>query len=138
MPLCSCEICDNVFTSTHIDAMYCSVLCRNKARYTKHKAKYREKVIRVYGITGIIYEQMLEQQEFVCAICKQEEKAINPNTGYPFPLSIDHNHKTNKVRGLLCKHCNLVLGQIEKNPNIVESCLKYLKQTDELKKTKGV
>ncbi len=98
MPLCSCEICDNVFTSTHIDAMYCSVLCRNKARYTKHKAKYREKVIRVYGITGIIYEQMLEQQEFVCAICKQEEKAINPNTGYPFPLSIDHNHKTNKVR----------------------------------------
>lgn len=134
---CQCLVCGQSFKATHIDSIYCNNICRNKARYTIHKAKYREKSIRVYGITGIIYEQMLEDQEFVCAICGKEEQIINPQTEYPYPLSIDHDHKTKKVRGLLCKHCNLVLGQVEKKPDIVKACLTYLNK-NEVKKTRGV
>ncbi len=134
---CSCLVCGSDFTAKHIDAMYCNQVCRNKARSTIHKTKYRNKVIRSYGITEEDYEQMLEEQDFVCAICGQEETTINPQTSYPYPLSIDHNHKTGKVRGLLCKHCNLVLGQIEKRPRIVNSCLTYLENNQEIKKLRS-
>lgn len=139
MKTCKCETCGNTFHAAHVDAMYCTHSCRNKARYTtKHKAKNREKNIRIYGITGEIYEQMLADQEYVCAICGEEESVINPKTGYPYPLSIDHSHETGAVRGLLCKHCNLVLGQVEKHPEIVTECLSYLEKTKELKLMKGI
>lgn len=135
---CKCHVCLGDFKSLHQDAMYCSNLCRNKSRYTIHKAKYREKSIRVYGITGKMYEKLLEDQNFVCAICGEDEKIINPRTGYPFPLSIDHDHITKEVRGLLCKHCNLVLGQVEKKPKIIKECLKYLKNVAEIKRMRSV
>lgn len=78
---------------------------------------------------------MLEEQDNCCAICGNEENCINPKTGYPYPLVIDHCHETGKVRGLLCKHCNLVLGQVEKRPEIIAGCLEYLNK--ELKKVRG-
>jgi len=77
---------------------------------------------------------MLEKQEYVCKICKQSETIINKRTGYPMNLAVDHSHTTGEVRGLLCKHCNLVLGQVEKNPEIVSGCLNYIK---ELKSSRG-
>ena len=135
MKTCSCIICKKDFVAKHSDAIYCDNTCRNKARYILHSGKYREKSIRVYGITGKDYEQLLEDQNFVCAICGEPEKVINPKTGYPYPLSIDHNHTTNEVRGLLCKHCNLVLGQVEKRPDIVMECINYLNK--EVKRMRG-
>lgn len=50
-----------------------------------------------------LYPEMLEQQGGVCAICGRE----------PSPkrrLDMDHNHKTMKIRGLLCVRCNRALG----------------------------
>src|SRR5258708_6190772 len=51
-----------------------------------------------YGITPEIYASILEEQGGVCAICKQVRHAC----GGDWPLVIDHDHKTGKVRGLLC------------------------------------
>ena len=51
------------------------------------------------------YNQMALAQNGVCAICKKE----NSNG---IKLSVDHNHKTGKVRGLLCQRCNFVIGEI--------------------------
>ena len=135
---CQCMVCGDDFKAKHKDAIYCNSICRNKSRYKLHKTKYREKSIRVYGITGEDYERLLEEQDFVCAICGEEEKIINPQTNYPYPLCIDHNHNTGEVRGLLCRHCNLVLGQVEKKPNIVKSCLTYLENIAEIKRLRGV
>ena len=55
-----------------------------------------------YGITEDEYTAMLEAQEGRCAICNLERKLV-----------IDHDHKTGKVRGLLCKPCNAMLGPFE-------------------------
>lgn len=54
-----------------------------------------------YGITIEIFESILSAQGNVCAVCKQGDKVF----------CLDHNHKTLKIRGILCLNCNLrVIG----------------------------
>lgn len=54
-----------------------------------------------YGITLEQFESILSAQGNVCAVCKQGDKVF----------CLDHNHKTLKVRGILCLNCNLrVIG----------------------------
>ncbi len=74
-----------------------------------------------YGLTIQDYDDMLNKQKGVCAICETDE-AI-PNTGYR--LHVDHNHTTGKVRGLLCTKCNKALGFVE-NTNI-QKLFEYFK-----------
>jgi hypothetical protein len=57
-----------------------------------------------YGITMEEFERMLFEQDNKCAICKQE---------FIKTPHVDHDHKTLKVRGLLCSNCNVGLGFIE-------------------------
>ena len=64
-------------------------------------ARYR----REYGITLVEYDQMLAEQGGVCAICKKEPDGRR--------LSVDHDHVTGEVRGLLCVRCNSFLGYYE-------------------------
>jgi hypothetical protein len=42
-------------------------------------------------------------------------------------LSVDHNHKSNKIRGLLCSSCNLTLGQAEENPRRLLALARYIR-----------
>jgi hypothetical protein len=67
----------------------------------KRKLYTRNSRIRAYGIEPETYYKMLEQQGYRCAICN------NPSTRRA--MNIDHDHKTEKIRGLLCDSCNLLL-----------------------------
>lgn len=71
-----------------------------------------------YGVTRDRYEQMLEKQNGVCAICKEECKTRQR-------LVVDHDHATGQVRGLLCKSCNFHLGVLERH-EWVEKAQRYL------------
>ena len=62
----------------------------------------------------------------VCEICGKVEK-ISPNHKTIARLAVDHDHKTNKFRGLLCCDCNRKLGWFE---NLEEEILKYLHKKD--------
>lgn len=67
------------------------------------KQKRRECELRVrYGLTKEDYDIMLKNQNGVCAICGLPETKKN--------FSVDHNHNTDKVRGLLCQKCNRAIG----------------------------
>ena len=57
------------------------------------------------------YEQMLVNQNGVCAICGKPETATYH--GKLMPLHIDHDHMVGEVRGLLCRRCNIKLGYLE-------------------------
>ena len=57
----------------------------------------------------------------ICDICK-----INFNLLSSKNIHIDHNHKTNKIRGLLCNHCNSLIGMAKENTFILENAIKYL------------
>ncbi len=93
---------------------------KNKVAARKYQKKYREanpdkyrssQMKSVYGITLEQYNKMFENQKGLCAICGLPE--THKNMYGLKGLSIDHNHNTNKVRGLLCNNCNLAIGQLK-------------------------
>ena len=70
-----------------------------------------------YGITLIDYNKMFEQQKGKCAICKRHQNNLTRT------LCVDHDHKTNQVRALLCVTCNTDVSVVE---NRLEEMLNYL------------
>lgn len=74
------------------------------------------------------YFRLLDIQNNVCKICSKPETFITYNSPKIRKLSIDHCHKTGKVRGLLCNRCNKGLGQFEDNLELLEKSLAYLKE----------
>lgn len=81
---------------------------------------------RYYGISVEQYNQMLADQNGVCAICKLPETSKTPYGGPIKPLSVDHNHETNEVRGLLCTQCNYMIGHCRENREFLLEGVKYL------------
>ncbi len=117
------------------DLLTTTSVCRkcNLKRNRVYRKKNREKCFsmvarstlkRMYGMTGDDYAVLLKSQHGVCAICKQTERKIV--NGEPQNLSVDHDHVTGKVRGLLCSRCNLFLGRIEDSIQILCSAIDYL------------
>jgi hypothetical protein len=77
------------------------------------------------------YEELLTKQNYSCAICGSS----NPKSGFLMAAGkkrigyfrIDHDHKTNKLRGLLCNNCNLGLGNFKESVEVLQNALTYLK-----------
>lgn len=75
-----------------------------------------------YGLTLTQFNSLLEAQGGVCAICGK----INT---CGIRLFVDHCHKTNKVRGLLCRKCNILLGHFRDQPEAILNEIKLLHNT---------
>jgi hypothetical protein len=88
-------------------------------RINRVKKRARERQIRKFGISIIQHDYIFETQEGKCAIC--HEKRIEW-------LCVDHDHKTLKVRGLLCSKCNLGIANFNDSPIIMLSAFRYLIQ----------
>jgi len=108
-------------------------ICRLKqaAEYRKNhveeRKKYRDEnkektrfnlLLKTYGISREDYKTMNDSQNGVCAICGFD------NNGKP--LYVDHDHRTNKIRGLLCQKCNTAIGLLYDDPDIIKKAAKYL------------
>jgi hypothetical protein len=86
---------------------------------TDRRVKQNGRLQATYGITVERYEQMLEAQGGVCAICG--EACVSGRK-----LAVDHDHATNKVRGLLCCNCNRALGLLKDSPARLRAAHQYL------------
>jgi hypothetical protein len=69
------------------------------------------------------YRQLLERQSGKCAICGND----SPGAHYRV-LLVDHNHLTNKIRGLLCNECNIGLGRFKDSIDLLKRAIAYLEQ----------
>lgn len=82
------------------------------------------------------YKQMEEEQNHCCFICKIHKD------NFPKKLSVDHDHTTGKIRGLLCNNCNTMLGYAKDNVYILQNAISYLELTKEVfnvgRKDKGL
>lgn len=67
-----------------------------------------------------VYKKLFEEQGGVCAICSTPENGRYSN------LSIDHNHDTNEIRGLLCNNCNRGIGLLKDNPKLMRKAANYV------------
>lgn len=77
---------------------------------------------RVYGINPAEFETLLEGQDGKCAICRTDCE-LNPR------LSVDHDHETGVVRGLLCNRCNVGLGRFREDPELLKRAAGYLERS---------
>jgi hypothetical protein len=84
----------------------------------KRKCQHKKRLETVYGITVQEYDAMLARQGGVCKLCKRKPERT---------LCVDHCHVTGKVRGLLCGHCNSMLGFAKDDPSILEEGAKFLR-----------
>lgn len=75
---------------------------------------------RTYGLGPGDYARLYELQGGRCAICRRA-------TGATRRLSIDHDHATEEVRGLLCRPCNDLLGHARDELDFFKRAYRYLK-----------
>lgn len=103
-----------------------SIYCKDCVRLQR-KDKHYHKWSR-YRITQAQYNIILKQQKGVCAICGKPETAHDSRTKQIKPLVVDHDHKTNKFRELLCDNCNHILGNARDDIKILEKAIEYLRK----------
>lgn len=125
----------------------CKICCgevskEKRASLTKEEKQYiyqRSKKLRGHKFKGYALKHkynmsyndliiMYEEQNKKCYICNKEI-AFNGNSG---GLRVDHCHRTNKVRKLLCHLCNSLLGSAQEKIEILENAIKYLKEHDNI------
>lgn len=115
-----------------------------KERYSKIKTEVSQKTKKLrkenpdffknqklrngFGITIEQYKEMLRKQNNVCAICNHPERIIDRRLNRPRSLAVDHDHKTKKVRGLLCMGCNQGLGNIRESHQTALRMAKYIRE----------
>lgn len=107
----------------------CKTCSRSKASKYHHTntSKVRNSNrLRRYGVDEKTYLSMLVQQDNKCCICKQS--AADSPKGILF---VDHCHSSGKVRGLLCHHCNLVIGHAKDSIDTLEQSIVYLRKHNE-------
>lgn len=94
------------------------VLYQARLRYHNNPQKELDRIrFKKYGITGSDFRNMLNDQNSKCPICN---KNITKN------LSVDHDHITGKIRGLICNKCNLSIGNAEDSPVRLRLMADYL------------
>ncbi len=109
---CNRRSCSKFFIPVNPRQIYCSDSCRGKNSYYK----------RTYGISEDEYMGMLEAQREMCFICGN----CGNIDGDSNSLVVDHCHATGLVRKLLCTRCNLMLGLLQDNSDILDNAADYL------------
>lgn len=98
--------------------------CRREdsKKYTTGRRGKDKNLRNIYGITLEQWEDMYKNQDSACAICKDTFSKMSGKF-----IHVDHCHKTNKVRGLLCVSCNHLLGKSKDDTGILANAIQYLK-----------
>ena len=91
-----------------------------------HSHYIKQRKWRAAGVDASRYQEMLREQNGVCAICHKPEKHKDGLSGKAKDLAIDHDHTTGAVRALLCSACNTALGLLRDDPALLGVAIAYL------------
>ena len=103
---------------------------KNPDKHNAHTTRWRKNnpdkvkdsfLKKKYGIGIVEWKRLFEIQEGRCKICNTHQSELKKD------LAVDHCHKTNKVRGLLCVRCNRAIGLLEDDPVLLDKSSSYLK-----------
>jgi hypothetical protein len=115
-----CEICGVEFTPVRNAgnrAKYCSAPCR---RVGWESSRRRSWLKRHYSISLERFDEMMAAQGGRCAVCGTDDASPHQY------LSVDHDHQTGEPRGLLCNRCNVGIGRLGDDPDLIRKALAYL------------
>jgi predicted TIM-barrel fold metal-dependent hydrolase len=92
--------------------------------------KKRAKWLKMkYDLSFEDYKTKYEEQGGRCECCSIEISITQKDNGHT-TACVDHNHKTGKVRGLLCNHCNRALGLLKEDIEVMKKLISYLETHD--------
>jgi len=94
-----------------------------KRKYPNYWTGYERELIlkNKYGLTNESYSGLLKYQNNLCAICEKECESGRS-------LAVDHCHETGIVRGLLCRKCNVGIGNFRDSTNLLNKAIAYLEK----------
>lgn len=107
------------------EKIYERVHKRQKERREEDYKKYgmdRYHIKSKYGLSIEDYQELLQKQNSICPICK---RTLIDRQNMPH---VDHDHTTNKIRGILCGNCNMGLGNFKDNIESLKRAIKYLEE----------
>lgn len=87
---------------------------------SRRTSVYLNSIWRRYKISALDLMTLLEKQDGKCAIC----------SGTLNRFAIDHEHSTDKVRGIICIPCNTGLGMFYDNPELLRNAALYIERTN--------
>ncbi len=90
---------------------------KNRGRVAVHVRKVN------YGMPEWDFKLLLDAQSHRCAICESVLSAT------PRAVHVDHCHASGKVRGILCSHCNNILGRAQDSVSVLEKAIIYLQKS---------
>jgi hypothetical protein len=127
----ACAKCLRPVVGRRPSARFCSPQCGRQA-WLESRPDYESQRrgprdlqgynLKKYGLTVKTYDALLAKQSGLCAVCH------GPAVGKGDQLSVDHDHMTGRVRGLLCHHCNAALGHLFDDPNLLRQAAIYLEK----------
>lgn len=101
-------------------------LAHNEYRREKYRNKTKQEKVAYnlvkYRLSLPEFNELLKKQKNRCAICRIRFDVTKHR-------HVDHNHKTKKIRGILCRSCNLMIGQSKDNPKTLRKAAIYLEET---------
>lgn len=97
------------------------VLDMTREEKRKEQARWYN-IKRLYGISQAEYEELLEEQGGKCAICRRHHSEFTKR------LSVDHDHKSLEIRGLLCHFCNSRFLGRHSDPTLFRQAADYLEK----------
>lgn len=98
-----------------------------KANRGKQLESLRSVRLKQYGLTIESYDVLCERQGGVCASCGEAETALSNGLSIK-RLTVDHDHATGSVRGLLCNRCNVMIGMARDDPARLRRGADYLER----------
>lgn len=90
--------------------------CKDCYRENNRKRSRMNSLKFIHGLSLEDFQRMSENQENLCLICKEFK-----------PLCVDHDHKTGRIRGLICASCNKGLGHFRDNVEFMQRAIDYVK-----------
>ena len=104
-----CKICD----ANRRRKEQASLSVEEKARRSEQQRIKEYK--RIYNLPDDLAKQLANNREGICKICNETKLLV-----------VDHCHNTGEVRGLICSHCNSVLGYAKDNIKTLQNAIDYL------------
>jgi hypothetical protein len=122
-----CKSChvnnNNIWTEDNVE----HVNKKKKEFYYANLTRVRNKELKhKFGITKDKYDEIHKSQNGLCKICGLPETSKG-RSGNPKPLSVDHCHVSNIIRGLLCGKCNTGIGLLNDDIELLEKAIEYIK-----------
>ena len=95
-----------------------------KAWKIENQSKVKNQWLKMYYSMSLEeYNKLFEEQEGRCAICGKHQSYLKKG------LSVDHDHVTGKIRGLLCNNCNAGIGLLKDDIKLLTIAINYLNGT---------